>query len=106
MSIITVIILLFAFAFSVSASEPTGSFVHEETASGKVVSVPSREMYSATRVVTADSLGLKNSMTGLSDLCCDKAGNVYLLSSDSSTVIVLKKDYSFIQALLKQPNYL
>ena len=98
-SIITVIILLFAFAFSVSASEPTGSFVHEETASGKVVSVPSREMYSATRVVTADSLGLKNSMTGLSDLCCDKAGNVYLLSSDSSTVIVLKKDYSFKRLL-------
>ena len=94
-SLAVAFILLFGFAFSVSAYEPTSSFVHEETASGKVVSVPSREMYSATRVITADSLGLKNSMTGLSDLCCDKEGNTYLLCADSSTVVVLKKDYSF-----------
>ena len=95
MSVIAVIAILLTFTFSVSASEPTGSFVHEETASGKVVSVPSREMYTATRVITADSLGLENSITGLSDLCCDNAGNVYLLSSNRSEIVVLKSDYSF-----------
>ena len=95
MSTVTVILLLFAFCFGVSATEPTGSFVHEETVSGKVVSVPSREMYSATRVITADSLGLKNAMTGLSDLCCDTEENVYLLSSDRSEVIILNNDYTY-----------
>lgn len=95
MSVIVVITVILTFAFSVCASEPTGSFVHEETASGKVVSVPSREMYSATRVITADSLGLDNSITGLSDLCCDENGNTFLLSSDRSEIIVLDKDYTF-----------
>lgn len=91
----TVIAILLSFSFCVSANEPTDSFVHEETPSGSVVSVPSREMYSATRVITANSLGLEKSIMGLNDLCCDTEGNVYLLSADNSEIIVLNKDYSF-----------
>ena len=94
MSVITVIAILLSFAFSVSATEPTDSFVHEETESGGVVSVPSREMYSATRVITANSLGLEKSITELNDICCDTSGNTYLLSADRSLIIVLNKDYT------------
>lgn len=90
---------MFTFAFSVCATEPTGSFVHEETADGKVVSRPSREMYTATRVITANSLGLDKTLAGLSDLCCDKEGNVYLLSSESSSVTILNSDYSYNRTL-------
>ena len=94
LSLAVALVLLCSFAFCVSAYEPTSSFVHEETANGSVVSVPSRAMYSATKVLTADSLGLENSMTGLSDLCCDNEGNTYLLCSDASSVVVLNRDYS------------
>lgn len=94
MSVIAVIAIVFALCFSVSASEPTSSFVHEETANGTVTAQLSREMYSAVRVITANSLGLEKSLTGLSDLCCDEDGLTYLLCSDRSIIVVLNKDYT------------
>ncbi|MBO4693500.1 MAG: hypothetical protein J5659_03790 [Clostridia bacterium] len=93
-SVIAVIAIVFALCFSVSASEPTSSFVHEETANGTVTAQLSREMYSAVRVITANSLGLEKSLTGLSDLCCDEDGLTYLLCSDRSIIVVLNKDYT------------
>lgn len=97
-SVIAVIAIVFALCFSVSASEPTSSFVHEETANGTVTAQLSREMYSAVRVITANSLGLEKSLTGLSDLCCDEDGLTYLLCSDRSIIVVLNKDYTLNKA--------
>ena len=94
MSLLAVLAILLTFSFSVSAYEPTDSFVHEETPSGSIVTVPSREMYSAVMAVSANSLGLDKHLSGLSDLCCDKNGMVYLLDSNRSVIVVLNSDYT------------
>lgn len=99
MSLLAAIAILLTFCFSVSAYEPTDSFVHEETASGKIVVVPSREMYSAVQAVTANSLGLDKRLSGLNDFCCDKNGMTYLLDSNRSVIVVLNKDYTLNRVL-------
>ncbi len=99
MSLLAAIVILLTFCFSVSAYEPTDSFVHEETASGKIVVVPSREMYSAVQAVTANSLGLDKRLSGLNDFCCDKNGMTYLLDSNRSVIVVLNKDYTLNRVL-------
>lgn len=89
------IILILAMGLGITATaEPTDSFTHEDTASGKVNSVLSREMYTATKAINASDLGLEKSFDGLNDICVDKQGRVYLLVSGRSWVVVLNSDYS------------
>lgn len=88
-----VLILTFVLGTTVFAA-PTDSFTHEDTASGKVVSVLSREMYSATKTITASDLGLEKSFDGLNDICSDSQGNLYLLVSGRSWIVVLNSDYT------------
>ncbi|MCQ2454976.1 MAG: YIP1 family protein [Clostridia bacterium] len=94
LSIICVILVLtIGFSFSVLA-EPTDSFTHDDSADGKVKGVLSSEIYSSSKVVTAARLGLSESMLGLTDVCTDKDGKVYLLASERSKVIILNSDYT------------
>ena len=94
------IILILVLGFSVTVcAEPTDSFTHEDTASGKVNSVLSREMYSPEKTITASDLGLEKSFDNLNDICVDKNGKIYLLVSGRSIVVVLNKDYSLDRVL-------
>lgn len=97
-SILLVILVIFSLGVTVSAN-PTDSFVHEDTESGGVESVLSQEMYHATKVITAGSLGLEKSLSGMTDFCVDKDGNIYVLVSNWSQIVVLNKDYSLNRVL-------
>lgn len=102
-SILLVILVIFSLGFSVSAN-PTDSFVHEDTESGAVESVLSQEMYHAAKVISAGSLGLEKSLSGMTDFCVGKDGNVYILVSNWSQIIVLNKDYSLNRVLKLTEN--
>ncbi len=93
-SLIFVLVLIFTSGITVFAS-PTDSFVHDSDASGSVQPELSQDMYAATKLITARSLGLKNRLSGVNDMCTDDEGNVYLLVADSSEIVVLNPDYSF-----------
>lgn len=94
------IILILALGLSVTVSaEPTDSFTHEDTASGQVVSVMSREMYTAIKTITASDLGLEKSFDGLNDICTDSQGKLYLLVSGRSWIVVLNSDYTLDKVL-------
>ena len=95
LSLISIIlVLVMSLSISVSA-EPTDSFTHVDTYNEQQVSVMSREMYTSTSYISAHTLGLNEAFFGLSDLCSDKNGNVYLLTSQGSRVVVLNSDYSY-----------
>ena len=99
LSIILVILTISSLVITASAN-PTDSFVHDDTQSGAVTSVLSQDMYAATKVITAASVGLEKSLSGVNDICSDKNGNVYLLVSDWSQVVVLNNDYSLNRILI------
>ena len=92
--ILVMLVLLSGISLSVSA-EPTDSFTHIDRENGTQVSVMSREMYKSTKVISASSLGLEQSLKGLNDLCIDGSDNVYLLASDRSQIVVLNSDYTY-----------
>ncbi len=92
-SLIFVFILIFSSAMTVMAS-PSDSFAHDETASGSIEPELTQDMYVATKLITAQSLGIEDRLSGVNDFCTDSEGRIYLLVSDSSQIVVLNKDYS------------
>ena len=97
-SIILVIIMLGSLGLTVAAA-PTDSFVHNDTASGAVDAAVTQEMYNASKIITAASLGLEKSLSGIKDFCSDKDEKLYILVSDWSQVVVLNRDYTLNKVL-------
>ena len=97
-SIILVIIMLGSLGFTVAAA-PTDSFVHNDTASGATDSGLTQEMYNASKVITAGSLGLEKTLSGMTDICIDANNNVYVLVSNWSQVVILNSDYTLNKVL-------
>lgn len=94
LSLIAIILVLVLGLGITVCAEPTDSFTHEDTASGKVSSVLSREMYSPEKSINASDLGLEKTFDGLNDMCTDKQGKIYLLVSGRSWIVVLNNDYT------------
>ena len=92
------IYIIFGFGFSVLAA-PTNSFTHKDEPGGDASSVLSREMYTASQTITALSLGLEHSLTGLTDICAGEDGMIYILCGDSSRLVLLNKDYTLKKEL-------
>lgn len=90
--------MLGSLGFTVAAA-PTDSFVHNDTASGAIESGLTQEMYNASKVITAGSLGLEKSLSGIQDICSDANNNVYVLVSDWSQVVILNSDYTLNKVL-------
>lgn len=90
--------MLGSLGFTVAAA-PTDSFVHNDTASGVIESGLTQEMYNASKVITAGSLGLEKSLSGIRDICSDENNNVYVLVSDWSQVVILNSDYTLNKVL-------
>ncbi len=81
--------------FTVPAAATAGdSFTHIEQPDGTYLSVLSRQLFTADEVITAQKLGLQQNFDGLTDLCYDRDGKVYILCGDSSMLVVLNRDYT------------
>lgn len=83
-----------------AAAAPTDAFTHTDEPGGSFSSGPAREMYAATRVITAAGLGLEDSLEGLTDICSGPDGTIYLLCGDDSRLILLNGDYTLRQELV------
>ncbi len=90
--------MLGSLGFTVAAA-PTVSFVHNDTASGATESGLTQEMYNASKVISAGSLGLEKSLSGISDICTDDNNNIYILVSDWSQIVILNSDYTLNKVL-------
>lgn len=90
----TMFLIISGYCINVSAT-PTDSFVHTDSIGGETTAVAAREMYSVSKVITAATLGIEESIQGITDICCANDGTVYVLCGDNSRLIVLNKDYTF-----------
>ena len=97
LTICTITVLFSVLTVSASAA----SFIHIDAPSGKVKSVIAREMYKVDRLITADKLGLKDALEGLTDICVGKNGYIYVLCGNegNSRTIVLDGNYSLLYEL-------
>lgn len=76
------------------------SFTHKDEPSGTTTQALSRELYAATRTISAADLGLEDSLEEMADLHCTEDGYVYVLLSTSSRVVVLNPDYTLKETLI------
>ena len=90
--------MMFSLGVTASAA-PTDAFSHDDTVSGTTETTLSQDIYTATKLIDAHSLGLKKSLDGVNDFCADKDGKVYLLVSENSEIVILKPDYTLDRVL-------
>ncbi|MBQ7038422.1 MAG: YIP1 family protein [Clostridia bacterium] len=95
-SALCVAILLFA-SSGIAAS--ADSFTHKDEPNSSTTQALSRELYEATRTISAVELGLEDSLEEVSDLHCAANGDVYILLGNSSKVVVLNPDYTLKEIL-------
>lgn len=90
------ILLIAGSGIAVSAD----SFTHKDEPNGKVTQALSRELYAATRTISATDLGLEERLSEISDLYCTADGYVYILISGSSKIAVLNPDYTLKEMIV------
>lgn len=90
---IFLIVFVFVNIFTVSGAV-TDSYNRVDSVGGQST-VSAREVYTVSKTITATSLGLEESLQGLTDLYCAADGTVYVLCGESSRLIVLNSDYTF-----------
>ncbi len=95
-SALCVAILLFA-SSGIAAS--ADSFTRKDEPNSSTTQALSRELYAATRTISATDLGLEDSLENISDLYCAANGDVYILLSTSSKIVVLNSDYTLKEVL-------
>ena len=94
-STLCVAILLFA---SLGIAVSADSFTRKDEPNSSTTQALSRELYAATRTITAADLGLEDSLEKISDLYCTANGDVYVLL-ESSKIVILNPDYTLKEVL-------
>mgnify|MGYP000053637296 FL=1 len=76
------------------AAAPVDPYTRVDVPGGSSENIYSREMYTATEKITANTLGLTESLEGISDIFSTSSGTVYILCEKPARVIRLNKDYT------------
>ncbi len=95
-STLCVAILLFTV---LSVGVAADASIHKAEPNGDYTQALSRELYTAARTISAKDLGLEYSLTGMTDLYCTENGEVYILLSIDSKVLVLNPDYTLKEVI-------
>lgn len=85
-------------SFTASAANPAEAYINQDDVDGGVETVYSRDVYQAVRQINASSLGVEK-LEGITDVYCDKEGDIYLLDGKTSQILILNQDYEFVQKL-------
>lgn len=99
-----IIVCVFLFVFILSnvfnaSAAATDSFIRVDSIGGQTSAVPAREVYTVSEVINAASLGIDESLQGLTDIYCSPKGEVYILCGDESRLVILDNDYKFSREL-------
>lgn len=87
--------LLIAVMLSMQAlAAGTDTYSHIDMQDGQVISAYSREMFTPTRSIKAEEIGLEYELEGITDICVDAKENLYVLCGGISRLVVLNPDYS------------
>lgn len=89
------LILILMLSASVCAwAAPADSYTHIDSVDGSAKLRLSREMYVASQRINATSLGLTEPFDGLTDICTDSDGCLYVLCGDESRIYRVSPDYA------------
>lgn len=95
-AICVAILLIAGSGIAVSAD----SYTHNVEPNGSRTQALSRELYAATRTISAEDLGFEDSFSEISDLHCTEDGYVYILLSGSSEIVVLNPDHTLKEVIV------
>ena len=84
------VVIVISTAVPVSALE---SFSRADVIGNTTETRLSREMYTIDQILTATTLGLDSQLTGITDICCDDSGNIYVLCGKDSRLVRISSDY-------------
>lgn len=90
LTICIAVLLIVSSGLAVSAD----SFTHKDEPNSTTTQALSRELYAASRTISAADLGLEDSMEEITDLHSTPDGYVYILVSKLSKIVVLNPDYT------------
>lgn len=90
----TVIIAVMIIGTSLTASAASDSYSRVDVPGNQTELRLSREMYTATKSITAASLGLDEKLDGITDVFSDEKGNILLLCGNNSRIISINSDYT------------
>lgn len=79
---------------------PTSTYTRDYQADGIFRLRLSREMYLPAHTITASTLGLEETLEGITDLCCTEDGTILLLCGGTSRLIRINPDYSLKDELI------
>lgn len=94
-SIIFAIVIIASSFGLVAFASPSNSFTHYNLPGDKNIVNLSREMYTAVKTITASSLGISETLEGITDICIDSNDYIYVLCGASSRIVVINQDYTF-----------
>ena len=100
------VLLIATMLFTTVSAAPTDAFSKKNNANGSSTSTLARDMYSPTIKISADTLGLEKPFEGISDICFDADGSIYILcgGEGNARLTVLNSDYTFNREVLVTEN--
>lgn len=88
-----VLILCIGMPLSAEAA-PTNSYTRMDVPGGSTKLQLTREMYTAEMTIKASTLGLEESLEGITDIHCMEDGTILLLCGGSSRLVRINSDYT------------
>lgn len=93
LSLFLILIMMFSLSMMVFAV-PSDTYTHIDSVDGSTKLRLSREMYTASDMINSSTLGLAESLEGLTDICTDSDGYLYILCGDNSKLFKVSSNYS------------
>lgn len=91
--IVSIFLVVFVLTTTFSASAAaTESYTRVDVPSGTENNI-SKEMYYASKNITAATLGLEENLEGITDIFCDDNGIIYILCGENSRLISMNSEY-------------
>ena len=98
-SLFLILVVMFSLSITVFAS-PSDTYTHIDSVDGKVKLRFSREVYCVSNQINSSKLGLKEPLEGLTDICTDSDGYLYILCGDESRLYKVNRDYTTATEIL------
>ena len=98
-SIISVFLIVFILVnvFTVSAAS-SESYIRADVPGNTELRL-SKEMYEATKEITATTFGAEKAFVGMTDIFCTESGDIYLLCGDESRLIHINSDLTVLREI-------
>lgn len=94
---IFLVVLISVSLFPVSAAV-TESYIRTDVPGGTEIRI-SKEMYYAEKNITAQTLGLDESLEGITDITCDNNGDIFILCGIKSRLIHMDSNYNLVSEI-------